>query len=630
MSSNIPRFIRDAAVLCLLMFLAVFQQPCSLAPVDVDGLYPGERSDLLKLRDSSNSSSNLHRRWTGPPCIGDESRWVGVGCSNSHVVQLVLDGIQLRGSLPENFLQSVTFLTRLSLQNNSISGALPALSGLLHLEDVSLSQNGFSGSIPSEYVKLPKLTKLELQGNVLTGGVLPFNQQTLVFFNVSSNHLAGPIPDTQVLRYFPKSSFDHNPGLCGIPVGLPCPAPPPIITPPPPPSPSTVSPPQPIPTPKRERSHRVRNIVLIAASAALVPFFIMAFFLCYYKKAVRKNEETKEQHAGGSVDFTQTRTLHSHSGDDPERVVELEFFDKEAVVFDLDDLLRASAEILGKGNLGTTYKAVLELGSVVSVKRLMNMNGLSKKEFVQQMQLLGNLKHENLMEIISFYYSKEEKLVIYEFVPDGNLFDLLHGFRGGGRVPLDWAARISIIKDIAKGLNFLHQFLSSQRVPHANLKSSNVLIHRDGPNYRAKLIDFGFWPLLPNRKLSEVLSVGKTPEFLQLKKMTHKADIYCFGIVILEIVTGKIPGKISPANDETFDDLSDWVRMVVNNDWSTEILDTEISGDKDGQDEMLKLTEIALECTDEMAEKRPKIGEVLRRIEEIEQRNANVRMGRAS
>lgn len=107
--------------------------------------------------------------------------------------------------------------------------------------------------------------------------------------------------------------------------------------------------------------------------------------------------------------------------------MKLEFFDKERPVFDLDELLRASAEVMGKGKLGSAYKANLESGPAVVVKRLKELNALSKKEFVQQMQLLGNLRHENLVEIVSFYYSKEEKLVIYEFVPDGNLFELLHG-----------------------------------------------------------------------------------------------------------------------------------------------------------------------------------------------------------
>lgn len=96
-------------------------------------------------------------------------------------------------------------------------------------------------------------------------------------------------------------------------------------------------------------------------------------------------------------------------------------------IFDLDDLLRAAAEVIGRGKLGTTYKTMLECGFVVAVKRLKEMKALSKKDFVQQMHLIGNMKHENLAEIISFYHSKEEKLIIYEYVPDGSLFSLLHG-----------------------------------------------------------------------------------------------------------------------------------------------------------------------------------------------------------
>lgn len=97
-------------------------------------------------------------------------------------------------------------------------------------------------------------------------------------------------------------------------------------------------------------------------------------------------------------------------------------------VFNLDDLLRASAQVLGKGSLGTTYKVMMEMGPALVVKRLSKeMNSLSKKEFVQQMKLLGQMRHENLVQIISFYYSKEEKLVIHEFIPDRSLFELLHG-----------------------------------------------------------------------------------------------------------------------------------------------------------------------------------------------------------
>uniref|UniRef100_A0A3N7ES22 Protein kinase domain-containing protein n=1 Tax=Populus trichocarpa TaxID=3694 RepID=A0A3N7ES22_POPTR len=475
----------------------------------------------MQIRDLVSSTLDLHGNWTGPPCHKNSSQWSGITCSNWHVVGLVLEGVQLTGS----------------------------------------------------------------------------------------------IPDTDVLRRFSESSYDHNSNLCGIPLE-PCPVlpPAPLVPPPSPP----VSPPQ-----NKKRKLPIWIIALIVVVVALVPLMVMFVFLCCYKKA-QEVETPKERQAGddSSPEWTDKKMPHSQSTEDPERRIELQFFDKNIPVFDLDDLLRASAEVLGKGKLGTTYSANLESGAVVAVKRVMYMNSLSKKEFIQQMLLLGRMRHENLVHIISFYYSKQEKLIVYEFVPDGSLFELLHENREAGRVPLNWAARLSIIKDIAKGMAFLHQSLPSHKVPHANLKSSNVLIHRDRQSYHSKLTNYSFLPLLPSRKSSERLAIGRSPEFCQGKKLTHKADVYCFGIILLEVITGKIPEETSPAgNEEKVDDLSEWVRMVVNNDWSTDILDVEILASSAGHNEMLKLTEIALQCTDMEPEKRPKMSEVLRRIEEIDRTN---------
>lgn len=187
-----------------------------------------------------------------------------------------------------------------------------------------------------------------------------------------------------------------------------------------------------------------------------------------------------------------------------------------------------------------------------------------------------------------------------------------------GRIPLNWSTRMAIIKGTAKGLSFLHQSLPSHKVPHANLKSSNILIQ----SYHSKLTDFGILPLLPSRKSAERLAISKAPEFSQGKKLTHKTDVYCFGLVLLEIITGRVPGDISWRDDDRkIDDLSEWVRTVVNTDWSTDIFDLEIVAAAEGHDEMLKLTEIALECTDMVPEKRPNMSEVLTRIEAIERGN---------
>ncbi|KAL3512966.1 hypothetical protein ACH5RR_025683 [Cinchona calisaya] len=596
-----------------------------------------ERNALIQLRDIVNSSTaNLHGNWTGPPCYKNQSRWAGIGCSNSHVTHLVLEGLQLNTSLPPMLLQNLTFLTKLSFRNNSLFGPLPNLSNLLDLEFLFLSNNRFSGPIPVSYAQLPELTKLELENNSLRGSIPPFDQDTLIAFNVSHNQLDGPIPETPVLQRFTGSSFDYNSNLCGKPLPVQCLNPPP---PPPPPPSAPASPLNPFPPPQPESgkgSLKIWSIALIAAAAALVPLSIILFFLCYYRR-IRVTISMTHQPAGEALtDVTGKKSQWSESTDDPERRIDLEFFDKRRPVFDLDDLLRASAEVIGKGKLGTTYKATVECGPVVAVKRFKGMNDLTNKEFIQEMQLLGKLRHQNLVEIISFYYSKDEKLIIYEYVPDGNLFQLLHESRGVGREPKNWRTRLSIIKDIAKALNFLHQSLPSHKVPHGNLKSSNVLLqHNINKNqsevdpvgyYKCKLTDYGFLPLLTSKTSSHKLAVMKSPEFCQGKKLTAKADIYCFGIILLEIITGKTPagqnsssrGRGKYEECDVVDDLSDWVRTAVNSDWSTDVLDMEILEQKEGHEEMLKLTKIALECTDMVPEKRPKMSEILRRIEEVE------------
>ncbi|KAJ7970120.1 LRR receptor-like kinase [Quillaja saponaria] len=592
---------------CLLILLSPISS--IVLCIEIEEYYPEERNDLLQLMDYASSASDLHSNWTGPPCVNNRSRWGGIACSNWHVVHIVLEGIQLTGSLPPTFLTNITFLSKLSFRNNSVSGLLPNLTHLVHLEYVLFSYNRFSGSIPVDFIELPNLKVLELQENYLDGQIPPFNQSSLTSFNVSYNNLRGPIPNTSVLQRFTGSSYDHNSELCGKPLENLCPSPPPapVFAPPP-----FAIAPNPAADNKHKKSLQLWITALIAAAAALVPFLVIVVFLCYYKKVHEKETPRREQTEKMSV---------PESTECPEKTSQLEFLNNEIPKFDLDDLLRASAEVLGKGNLGTTYKAVLENGQVVVAKRLKNMNELTKKEFIQQMQLLGKIRHGNLVEIISFYYSKEQKIVIYEFVPNSTLFEVLHENRGVGRIPLDWATRLAIIKDLAKGLAFLHQSLPSHKVPHANLKSSNVLIHQNDRTFHSKLTDFGFLPLLPTRKFSEKLVISKLPEFFQGKKLTHKADVYCFGVILLEVLTGRIPGEISEGIEETNGDLSNWVRMVMNDGWSIDILDLEIQAAKEGHDQKLKLTEIAIECTDMIPEKRPEMSEVWRRVEEIEQRN---------
>ncbi|KAF9615011.1 hypothetical protein IFM89_021565 [Coptis chinensis] len=185
-------------------------------------------------------------------------------------------------------------------------------------------------------------------------------------FNVSYNSLEDLIPQTPNLQKFSDDSYSHNLELCGKPLNNTCP--PPNISPPP------AVPPLPL-SPSKSTKLSIWTIVLIAVSAALLPFIAMIAFLCYFRKI---NVLQGDREDVSDEEKVQNATKR---GSDPERRVELEFFDKERPMFDLDDLLRASAEMMRKRKMGSTYKVTIDSGPIVVVKRFKEMSDLDKKEF---------------------------------------------------------------------------------------------------------------------------------------------------------------------------------------------------------------------------------------------------------
>ncbi|CAL4925639.1 unnamed protein product [Urochloa decumbens] len=612
-----------------------------------------ERRDLVVLRDTLRSAVDLHSNWTGPPCHGGRSRWRGVSCdADGRVVGVSLDGAQLTGTLPRAALRGVSRLETLSLRGNALHGALPGLDALPRLRDVDLSSNRFSGPIPRGYATaLGDLRRLELQDNLLTGTLPAFRQRGLVVFNVSYNFLQGEVPAT--LRRFPASAFDHNLKICGEAVNAECREGKPWSGAPADPGAGgggSGSGDGPVVRPAGDRDRAARNrpvrfrmatwsVVAICLIAALVPFAAVLIFLHHRKKGreVRLGgraavtgagdiKDKAEQGQGrGSGSGSRSRSTGSSSGG---KGAELTFFVDDRARFELDELFRSTAEMLGKGRLGITYRVTLEAGPVVVVKRLRNMVHVPRRDFAHTMQLLGKLRHENVADLLACFYSKEEKLVVYEHVPGCSLFHLLHGDRGEGRTPLPWPARLSIAQGTARGLAYLHQSLPYfHRPPHGNLKSSNVLVFFSPPatpaaksnkqkQAVAKLTDHGFHPLLPHH--AHRLAAAKCPEFARAggggggggRRLSSRADVYCLGLVLLELVTGKVPV-------EEDGDLAEWARLALSHEWSTDILDVEIVADRARHGDMLRLTEVALLCAAVEPDRRPKVHDVVRMIDEI-------------
>ncbi|KAF8722541.1 hypothetical protein HU200_022369 [Digitaria exilis] len=608
-----------------------------------------ERRDLVVLRDTLRSALDLHSNWTGPPCHGDRSRWRGVSCdADGRVVAVALDAAQLTGTLPRGALRRVSRLETLSLRGNALRGPLPELDGeaLPRLRSVDLSSNRFSGPIPRGYAtSLRDLVKLELQDNLLNGTLPAFEQSGLVVFNVSYNFLQGEVPSTRALRRFPASAFDHNLKLCGEAVNTECREGSPWSG-----APADGVGDNPVVKPAGDVDPEARNkpmgfrlatwsVVAICLIAALVAFAAVLIFLHHRRKsrevrlggrpcATETLHNAKVAGAGDIKDKAteQGRGSGSRSTDSGNgAATELHFFiDDGRARFDVDELFRSTAEMLGKGRLGITYRVTLEAGPVVVVKRLRNMAHVPRREFTHTMQLLGKLRHENIVNLVACFYSKEEKLVVYEHVPGCSLFHLLHGNRGEGRTPLPWPARLSIAQGMARGLAYLHQSLPYfHRPPHGNLKSSNVLVFFPAPKSTqtqqkqkqavAKLTDYGFHPLLPHH--AHRLAAAKCPEFARGgggggRKLSSRADVYCLGVVLLELVTGKVPV-------EEDGDLVEWARLALSHEWSTDILDVEIVGDRGRHGDMLRLTELALLCAAVEPDRRPKVQDVVRMIDEI-------------
>lgn len=397
--------------------------------------------------------------------------WTGVVCSGGRVVEVHLPGVGLRGNVPVGALGGLDKLAVLSLRYNALSGPLPSnLAKCAELRVINLQSNHFSGELPPEILALPALTQLNLaenrfsgripasiakngrlqllylDGNLLTGELPNVNMPLLTSFNVSFNNLTGGIPSG--LSGMPATSF-LGMSLCGKPLAA-CRTP---ISIPPSQAPA-LSPEGAVSAVGRGRGGRrlaggaIAGIVIGCA----LGFLLVAGVLVLACGALQR--KPRPHH---SRDVAAELALHSKEAMSPSvytpRVSDarpppppaavvpaiqpavaanvagkkkLFFFGRVPRPYDLEDLLRASAEVLGKGTYGTTYKAALETGPVVAVKRLKETS-LPEREFRDKVAAIGGLDHPNVVPLQAYYFSKDEKLMVYEFVAMGSLSSMLHG-----------------------------------------------------------------------------------------------------------------------------------------------------------------------------------------------------------
>ncbi|KAG8096971.1 hypothetical protein GUJ93_ZPchr0013g37710 [Zizania palustris] len=627
----------------------------ALAVLVLFSAFPGYFSDdlntdalaLQTLRSAVGRSALPSWNSSTPTCS-----WQGLTCENGRVTELRLPGAGLMGGLPSGVLGNLSALRTLSLRYNALTGPIPDdLSRLAELRAIYFQHNSFSGEVPASLFSLKNLVRLDLAGNKFSGQISPdFNKlnrlgtlfldgndfsgeipkldvPTLENFNVSYNKLNGSIPTK--LRKMPKESFLGT-GLCGGPLGL-CPG---------------ESAPTPTGSPEgggvdvgggRKKKLSGGAIVGIAIGCVIGVLLLLALlFFCRKRSSAARSAmavekvrdlqmpplEVEPKAPNGSAAHVAAAaaapgaaaaaaTAAAKSGGAMGGSKKLIFFGPMAAAppFDLEDLLRASAEVLGKGAFGTAYKAVMESGGGVAVKRLKDVD-LPEPEFRERIAVIGAVQHELVVPLRAYYFSKDEKLLVYDYMSMGSLSALLHGSRASGRTPLDWETRSAIALAAARGVAHIHS--TGPTASHGNIKSSNVLLTK---NYEARVSDHGL-PTLVGPSFSPTRVSGyRAPEVTDIRRVSQKADVYSFGVLLLELLTGKAPTH-AVVNEEGLD-LPRWVQSVVREEWTAEVFDQELLSYQNIEEEMVQLLQLAIDCSAQHPDRRPAMSEVAARIDEI-------------
>ncbi|EOA25493.1 hypothetical protein CARUB_v10018834mg [Capsella rubella] len=605
-----------------------------------------ESEPLVRFKSSVNITKGDLNSWrTGTdPCNG---KWFGIYCQKGQTVSGIhVTRLGLSGTINVEDLKDLPNLRTIRLDNNLLSGPLPLFYKLPGLKSLLLSNNSFSGEIsddffketpqlkrvfldnnrlsgkiPASLMQLSGLEELHMQGNQFSGEIPPLTEgnKILKSLDLSNNNLEGEIPKSIAERKNLQMKFEGNQKLCGPPLNTKCEE-----------QPSSTG-----------ENNDVTKKAIFMVILFLVLFLILVAIITRLKKkrqpefrmlgkdhlsdqesvevrvpdSIKKPIESskKRSNADGSSKKGSSHGKGGGGGPGGGSMGDIIMVNNEKGSFGLPDLMKAAAEVLGNGSLGSAYKAVMANGLSVVVKRIRDMNKLARDAFDIEMQRFGKLRHPNVLTPLAYHYRREEKLVVSEYMPKSSLLYVLHGDRGVYHSELTWTIRLKIIQGVARGMNFLHEEFASYDLPHGNLKSSNVLLSE---TYEPLISDYAFLPLLQPNNASQALFAFKSPEFVQNQQISPKSDVYCLGIILLEVMTGKFPSQYLN-NGKGGTDIVEWVQSSIAQHKEEELIDPELASNTDSMQQMVELLRIGAACIASNPNERNNMKEIVRRIERV-------------
>ncbi|CAM0875136.1 unnamed protein product [Alopecurus aequalis] len=537
---------------------------------------PGQPCDprvnlLLEVAAGFMYPYKLANGWMGnDPCSG----YLGVECTNGNITSL-------------NFV------------NKGLTGIIsPSVGKIATLEQLILSNNTITGTVPKELAALPALKLVDLSNNNLYGQLPPFHNN--VILRTDGNPNIGK--DAPV----PTPGGNNNGTLPGDGSGG-----------------------------SNKGSSSVGVIVGSVFGAIAGLGLIVALGLYCYKR---------KQKPSGRVQSPHAMVIHPrHSGSDPDMVKitvasgnangggatseaygqassgsrDIHVVEAGNMVISIQVLRNVTNNfsqdnILGRGGFGTVYKGELHDGTKIAVKRMESgvMGNKGLNEFKSEISVLTKVRHRNLVSLLGYCLDGNERILVYEYMPQGPVSQHLFEWKEHNQQPLEWKKRLSIALDVARGVEYLHS-LAQQTFIHRDLKPSNILL---GDDMKAKVADFGLVRLAPSdgKCVSVETRLAGTfgylaPEYAVTGRVTTKADVFSFGVILMELVTGR--RALDETQPEDSMHLVTWFRrMQLNQDTFRKAIDLTIDLDEETFASVSTVAQLAGHCCAREPQQRPDMG----------------------
>ncbi|CAO2044312.1 unnamed protein product [Urochloa humidicola] len=467
---------------------------------------------LLHFLAAVQYPTKLVDSWSG----NDPCAWMGVNCVQGKV-------------------------TALNLPNSGLNGTIsPSLANVTTLVDVRLDGNHLTGPVPDSLTNLPSLQKLDLSMNDLSGPLPTFKPtvQVNVSGNLNFNSTAAAAPDAQPSNSpgSPTTPDNSSPGSHNASKSIPGNR-----------------------NGKKTSSAVLLGTTIPVAISVVALISVGAVFFCKRRASMPPQAASVVVHPRDSSDpdnlakivvatndgSSGTSQGNTHSGSSSltgdVHMIEAGNFVIAVQVLRGATKNFAKENVLGRGGFGVVYKGELHDGTMIAVKRMESVAVSNKAldEFQAEIAVLTKVRHRNLVSILGYAIEGNERLLVYEFMPNGALSRHLFGWKQFGLEPLSWKKRLNIALDVARGMEYLHN-LGHHRFIHRDLKSANILL---GDDFRAKVSDFGLMKDAPDGNFSVATRLAGTfgylaPEYAVTGKISTKADVFSFGVVLLELITG--------------------------------------------------------------------------------------------